>query len=96
MLPDSGVTKPRRRPRTRRDSVLDLLRRQDWVCGTELADAVGWAFGSRISELRAFGHSIEKRQCENTGHRHGATVYEYGFLVDGAARIAGAERRPNG
>jgi hypothetical protein len=68
--------------------VLDILRDRRWVCGTQLSDEVGWAFGSRVSELRASGWRIEKRKCCDPTHSHKAVLFEYGIVPD--------ERGPDG
>lgn len=62
---------------------LDLLLERDWVCGADLAASIGWAFGSRISDLRSRGFTIERRECMNPQHFHKTRVFEYGGISDG-------------
>ena len=68
------------RPGTAQRRVLDLLLGRPWVCGQEFNDEVGWAFGSRISELRGRGFHVEKRRCAHPRHGHDALVYQYGIV----------------
>jgi hypothetical protein len=66
------------RPRVTRSqaAVLDVLERGGWACGADFLEAgAGWAFATRISELRALGLQISKRRCRR--HQHRAVVYEY-------------------
>jgi hypothetical protein len=61
--------------------VLEVLERGGWWCGADFMDAgAGWAFATRISELRSLGFEIEKRRCR----RHRAAVAEYRLSVEDA------------
>jgi hypothetical protein len=67
-----------KRPRITRSQrrVLDVLERGGWACGADFLDAgAGWAWCSRVSDLRQLGFEIEKRRCRR--HRHRAAVFEY-------------------
>ena len=91
-MPDQltlGGSKPPKPPSegTARWRVLQLLLSQAWCCGADFADEVGWAWGSRLSELRTAGFRIEKRRCIDPQHHHKVPVWQYG-IVD--------ERDPDG
>ncbi len=64
-------------PGTQQRRILDMLIDRRWVCGQEFSREVGWAFGSRISDLRARGYVIEKRHCTHPNHRHKVKVWQY-------------------
>jgi hypothetical protein len=71
------------RPRVTRSQrrVLVVLERGGWACGADFLDGgAGWAWCSRISDLRALGFEIEKRRCRRHGHH--AVVSEYRLSVE--------------
>ena len=47
------------------------------VCGTRLLELRIPRYAARIAELRADGHSIITRRCENPNHRHSTKQVEY-------------------
>lgn len=68
--------------------ILDVLERNDWACGADFLSAgAGWAFSTRMSELRQLGFSIRKRRCRR--HSHQATVYEYSISVEPSESLDG-------
>ena len=72
-----------KRPRVTRSQrlVLDVLERGGWACGADFLEAgAGWAFATRISDLRQLGYELEKRRCSRHGHR--AAVSQYRLSVD--------------
>jgi len=63
-------------PRAR--SALELLQRSNWVCGVEFVEAgIGWAFSTRISEVRRSGYAIRKKRCRRPEHDHRSVIWEY-------------------
>lgn len=62
---------------TQQHRILDMMLDRVWVCGQEFSREVGWAFGSRISELRSRGFTISKRLCEHPRHEHRVQVWQY-------------------
>ena len=54
---------------TQQRRILDMLVDRRWVCGQEFSDEFGWAFGSRISDLRARGFALVERPVTHPNHR---------------------------
>lgn len=60
--------------------VVELLGRGGYVCGVEFIEAgVGWAFATRISEVRQSGYPVVKRRCRRPEHHHRSVFWEYGL-----------------
>ena len=68
---------------TQQRQILDMMRHRRWVCGAEFAREVTWAFGARLSELRARGFHVSKRACRNPRHRHKSQLWEYAVEIQG-------------
>jgi hypothetical protein len=67
-------------PKARR--VLELLERGGWWWGVDLMEqSIGWAFSTRLSEVRQAGYPVIKRRCRKPEHGHRAGVYEYSLAV---------------
>jgi hypothetical protein len=50
--------------------VLSSLISQEWVCATELWRIGGFAYTSRLSDLRRLGYRLDRRRCQNSFHNH--------------------------
>jgi hypothetical protein len=72
-----------KRPRITRSQrrVLEVLERHEWACDADFLDGgAGWAWCSRISDLRQLGFEIEKRRYRR--HQHRAVVSGYRLSVE--------------
>jgi hypothetical protein len=63
---------------TQNDRVLQLLRRQGWVCGTEFEYMR--RYSARLFELRQRGFLIVRRSCANPAHRHVSPEFEWQLM----------------
>lgn len=63
--------------------LLDLQKRQLWVCAQEAHDVAGYRYGARYSDLRRLGFRFDRRRCENRFHNHKATTQMYEWSLVG-------------
>ena len=64
---------------TQPEQMLAMMRNGP-VCGTKFDARNISRFGARIYDLKAAGHPIDKRPCDNEWHHHQTTQWEY-FLI---------------
>jgi len=55
---------------TQKDSLLEMLNKGEWRCGSEFLQAYLPEYRSLINKLRRVGYQIVTRSCENPGHFH--------------------------
>jgi len=55
---------------TQREQVLEMLRRNPWVCGVQFHEAGIYRYSARIHELRRQGCLIDSRRCDRPYHQH--------------------------
>lgn len=62
-------------PSTQKQTILELLNQNEFVCGTVFQNNYIPEYRSRINELRKDGFTIEARRC--TQHQHKGSMQEW-------------------
>ena len=78
---------------TQHETILQLLNKSEWVCGTEFQQNYIPEYRTRINEIRKDGFIVEARRCAQ--HTHKGIMQEWGLrLAETLKNASGTTRRP--
>lgn len=65
---------------TQTEQVMDMLDREEWVCGVSFQQEFIPTYAQRISDLNKKGHKIEGQKCDMFHHSHRGNVFMYSLI----------------
>ena len=65
---------------TQTEQVIDMLGKEEWVCGVSFQKEFIPTYAQRISNLNAKGHNIMGKKCDMQHHSHRGNVFMYSLI----------------